>query len=158
MTNDRRNSEDNFKEAKVVENKNFQLNLQSILQSANPQSVLTLTEPKILPAPLFAEFRRAAVIKTAAPVNQIQLENAVAQAVRSRVIISTADINLTWKNRRRKWINLARVNLPMLGWEICYAQRGENFIVSNSSNLLREILASPEDMPVEKVSESPIDN
>nr|MBA3692338.1 hypothetical protein [Acidobacteriota bacterium] len=54
--------EDNFKKSKVIEDKSYQSNLQNILQTANPQSVLTLTEPKNLPMPLFAEFRRATVI------------------------------------------------------------------------------------------------
>ena len=150
--------EDNFKESKVVADKSYQSNLQNVLQAANPQSVLTLTEPKNLPVPLFAEFRRAAVIKTGAPVNQIQLETAVAQAARSRISISASDINLTWKTVGENESSWRELNLPMLGWEICYAQRGENLIVSNSSNLLREILTQSEDMPIEKVSASPIDN
>ena len=150
--------EDNYKESKVIEDKSSQSNLQNVLQAANPQSVLTLTEPKNLPVPLFAEFRRAAVIKTFAPVNQIQLETAVAQAARNRVSISASDINLTWKTVGENKLSWRELNLPMLGWEICYAQHGENLIVSNSSNLLREILAQSENMPVEKISDSPIDN
>jgi hypothetical protein len=150
--------EDEFKESKVTEDKSYQSNLQNILQAANPQSVLILTEPVNLPAPLFAEFRRAAVIKTAAPVNQIQLETAIAQTARSRVSISAADINLTWKTAGENGLSWRELHFPMLGWEICYAQRGENLIVSNSSNLLKEILAASEDTPVERVSESPIDN
>jgi len=150
--------EDNYKESKVVEGENFQSNLQNVLQTANPQSVLTLTEPKNLTFPLFAEFRRAAVIKTGAPVNQIQLETAIAQAARSRVSISAADTNLTWKTAGENGLSWRELNLPMLGWEICYALRGENLIVSNSSNLLREILTSSGDVQVEKVFESPISN
>jgi len=150
--------EDNFKKSKVIEDKSYQSNLQNILQTANPQSVLTLTEPKNLPMPLFAEFRRATVIKTVAPVNQIQLENAVAQAARNRVSLSASDINLTWKTAGENGLSWRELNLPMLGWEICYAQRGENLIVSNSSNLLRETLAHTEDIQDEKVSAFPIDN
>lgn len=150
--------EDNFKKSKVIEDKSYQSNLQNILQTANPQSVLTLTEPKNLPMPLFAEFRHATVIKTVAPVNQIQLENAVAQAARNRVSISASDINLTWKTAGENGLSWRELNLPMLGWEICYAQRGENLIVSNSSNLLRETLAHTEDIQDEKVSAFPIDN
>ena len=150
--------EDNFKKSKVIEDKSYQSNLQNILQTANPQSVLTLTEPKNLPMPLFAEFRRATVIKTVAPVNQIQLENAVAQAARNRVSLSASDINLTWKTAGENGLSWRELNLPMLGWEICYAQRGENLIVSNSSNLLRETLAHTEDIQDKKVSAFPIDN
>lgn len=150
--------DDKFKESKVAEDKSYQSNLQNILQTANPQSVLTLTEPKNLPVPLFAEFRRAAVIKTVAPVNQIQLENAVAQAARSRISITASDINLTWKTVGENGLSWRELNLPMLGWEICYVQRGENLIVSNSSNLLKEILAQPKDRQVEKISEFPIGN
>ncbi|HEV8160632.1 MAG TPA: hypothetical protein VGP58_16495 [Pyrinomonadaceae bacterium] len=150
--------EDNFKKSKVIEDKSYQSNLQNILQTANPQSVLTLTEPKNLPMPLFAEFRRATVIKTVAPVNQIQLENAVAQAARNRISLSVSDINLTWKTAGENGLSWRELNLPMLGWEICYAQRGENLIVSNSSNLLRETLAHTEDIQDEKVSAFPIDN
>jgi hypothetical protein len=150
--------EDNFKDSKVVEDKSYQADLQNILQSAYPQSVLTLTEPVNLPAPLFAEFRRVAVIKTAAPVNQVQLEAAIAQAARSRVGISAAGINLTWKTAEENGTSWRELNLPMLGWNICYAQNGENLIISNSSNLIRKILARTEDIQVEKIPESPIDN
>lgn len=150
--------EDNFKESKIVEDKHSPSNLQNILQTASPQSVLTLTAPKNLPMPLFAEFRRAAVIKTAAPVSQTQLETAIAQVVKTRVSVSTADINLTWKTVGENGLSWRELNLPMLGWEICYTQHGEILIISNSSNLLREILAQPEDMQIEKVSQSLIDN
>lgn len=148
--------EDNFKE--VVGDKNSQSNLQNVLQTANPQSVLTLTAPKNLPTPLFAEFQCAAVIKTEASFNQIQLETAIAQIVKNRVSISAADINLTWKTTSESGFLWRELDLPMLGWEVCYARRGAILIVSNSSNLLREILASSGDIPLEKFSAYPIDN
>ncbi|MCY7346229.1 MAG: hypothetical protein LH614_08400 [Pyrinomonadaceae bacterium] len=150
--------EDDFKEAKVIEDKNSPSNLPNILRAADPQSILTLTEPKNFPPPLFAEFRRAVVIKLAAPVNQMQLEAAIAQVVKSRVSLTVSDINLTWKNGWENDLSWRQLDLPMLGWEICYAQRGENLIVADNSNLLREMLAPPENKLNENVSASPIDN
>ncbi len=150
--------EDNLPESKSEEN-SYQTNLQNVLQTAGAQSVLTLTEPKKLPVPLFAEFRRAVVVKTTAPVGQTQLETAIAQAAQNRVSIAASDINLTWKIVTENGLSWRELNLPMLGWEICYARRGEHLIISNSSNFLREILAqSSENTRVEKVFASPIDN
>lgn len=149
--------EDNLKKPAAVEDKIYQANLQNIFQAANPQSVLILTEPKILPMPLFAEFRRAAVIKTNAAVNQIQMEKAIAQAAQNRIAVSNSDVNLQWKTVEENGVSRRELNLPMLGWEICYARRGENLVVSNSANLLNEILAQTENSNVEKFSESPID-
>ena len=153
------NPEDDFKESKVFQVKSHQSELQNVLRAASPQSVLTLTEPQNLPVPLFAEFHRAAVIKTTGAVNQTQFETAIAKVVKNRISIITPDINLIWKNaggeNRFSWREL---NLPMLGWEISYAQRGKHLIVSNDSNLLREILARSEDMQIEEVSAAAIDN
>lgn len=150
--------EADFKESKVVKDKSSSANLPNILQAANPQSVLTLTEPKNLPPPLFAEFRRAVVIKLAAPINQMQLEAAIAQIVKNRVSLTVSNINLTWKTRRENDLSWRELSLPMLGWEICYTQRGENLIVADHANLLRELLAPPENKLIENVSASPIDN
>ena len=149
--------EDNFKKSAMVEDKFSKTNLQNIFQAADPQSVLILTEPKSLPMPLFAEFRRAAVIKTNAAVNQIEMEKAIAQAAQNRIAISNSDANLQWKTVEENGVSRRELNLPMLGWEICYTRRGENLIVSNSANLLNEILAQKENKTAEKISESPID-
>ncbi len=150
--------EADFKESKVVKDKGAPSNLPNILQAARPNSILTLTEPKNLPPPLFAEFRRAVVIKLAAPVNQMQLESAIAQIVKNRVSLTASGVNLTWKTGRENDLAWRQLDLPMLGWEICYAQRGENLIVADNANLLREMLAPPENKLLENVSASPIDN
>lgn len=147
---------DNFAEA--VENKSRNPNLQNVLRSAKPQSVLTLIEPKTLPVPLFAKFRRAAVFKTAVPVNQTQFETAIAQAVRNRVSIPAAGVNLAWKTVEENGFPRRELDLPMLSWKICYTQRGENLIVSNSSNLLNEILAQSESRRAEPLEVARIDN
>ena len=150
--------EDDFKESKVFQDESRRTELQNVLKAAGPQSVLTLTEPKNLPVPLFAEFRRAAVIKTTGAVNQTQFETALAQIVQNRVSIPAPDMNLIWKTAGDDGLSWRELNLPMLGWKACYAERGNNLIVSNDPNLLREILARSENVPVEKVSASVIDN
>lgn len=69
-----------------------------LLETAKPQSVLTFTEPRLLPAPLFAEFRRAAIFNLAAPgnFNRDSLEAAIEKNLAARVLISAPDVELKW--------------------------------------------------------------
>lgn len=143
---------------KPNENKNYKSNLQTVLRAANPQRVLTLVEPKYLPMPLFAEFRRAVVIQIKETVNQTQLEAAIAQMARSRVSISDEDLNLAWQTIEKNGTTWRTLNLPMLSWEICYAKQGNFLIFSNSSDFLEKILAQSKNAPEKKILNSSINS
>ncbi|MGI8787701.1 MAG: hypothetical protein ACR2HG_08085 [Pyrinomonadaceae bacterium] len=138
------NSETNLK---------WQTDLQNILRAANPQSVLSLTRPRQLPMPLFAEFQRAVVINLAAPArfNQSEFESALARSAANRATISAANAELNWETKMENGAARRELSLPLLGWEIGYARRGGELIVSNSRDFLTEIMTKQNRPPNENL-------
>lgn len=114
------------------------------LQSARPQTVLTFTEPRLLPAPLFVEFRRAAIFHLASPggFNPDSFEAAIEKSVGARVLISAPGALLKWETKSENGIARRELKLPVLGWEISYATRGDELILTNGADFLREIDAT----------------
>ncbi|HEX8734026.1 MAG TPA: hypothetical protein VF721_01800 [Pyrinomonadaceae bacterium] len=121
------------------------------LQSGKPQTVLTFTEPKLLPAPLFVEFRRAAIFNLAAPDNfkRVAFESAIEKHVGARVLIAAPNAHLKWETKSENDITWRELKLPMLGWEISYAARGDDLILTNSSDFLREIATAENPTKIE---------
>lgn len=117
----------------------FDDDFQKVIRASNPKIIFSATSPKLLPAPLFADFRKALIIKLDSPnaLNRQNLENALAKKLKSQLTIADDSKNLSWETVDT-WREL---NLPMLGWGIAYALKGDNLILSNSSELLKEILS-----------------
>lgn len=111
------------------------------LQTANPQAVLTFTQPEVLPAPKFVEFRRAALFYLAAPnaFNQTAFEEAVKQNLASRLLVSTPNSQLKWETKNENGVASRELDLPMLGWGLNYAIRGNILVLTNNSNFLQKI-------------------
>lgn len=114
------------------------------LQSAKPQAVLTFTEPRLLPAPLFVEFRRAAIFNLASPgaFNREAFESAIEKTIAAQVLISAPNAKLKWETKSENETSWRELKLPMLGWEISYATRGDELILTNAASFLREIAAT----------------
>ncbi|MDQ2745935.1 MAG: hypothetical protein M3T96_01600 [Acidobacteriota bacterium] len=115
-------------------------------QSAVPNAALTFGAPKILPAPRFAEFRRAAVFNLAAPenFNRTAFESAVERNLAARVLVSSPEIKLNWETKNENNLSWRELDLPMLGQTVDYAIRGGEMILTNDADFLREILAAGE--------------
>ena len=127
-----------------------------LLRTANPQAVLSFTEPELQPAPRFVEFRRAAVFSLAAPgkFNQSEFESALAKVFAQKVLIAAPNAGFEWRTKSENELSWRELNLPMTAWSACYVLRGNELILTNSAELLREILASKSAEKSENFAES----
>ena len=129
---------------KISAEKQFRNDLQNALAPTNPQIVLTAQMPQMLPAPLFAEFRKAAILTLGAPnnLNRENLENVLAEKLRNQLTIADSAAKLDWETKTENNKQWRELNLPMLGWGISYSLKGDKLIFSNSAELLKTIIFS----------------
>jgi hypothetical protein len=93
--------------------------------------------------PLFVEFRRVAILPLQTPTNlnrQI-LEDAISKAAQSRLTVAGPSVALKWIDHAENDQTWRELELPMLGWHFCYALRGSDLIIANSSELLSAVLS-----------------
>ena len=110
--------------------------------------------------PLFVDFRRAALVTLQTPgqLNQPSLEKALSGLAQSRLTIAGPVASLPWTNRNEAEHEWRELELPMLGWKLCYALRGRELVLANSTELLRSILSSQkEQRPLEIDSKAALD-
>jgi hypothetical protein len=121
----------------------FAASLQESLAPAHPLWAANLTSPQTMKGPLFVEFRRAAIVTLRAPgsLNREMFESALGQAVQARLMTAGARANLKWTDADGAGQRWRQLDVPMLGWELCYALKGSELIVSNSRELLQSVLA-----------------
>lgn len=143
---------DDVEETETFERKERRIDFAGAFESAEPQTVLTFTTPRILPAPLFLKFRRAAVIRFAAPekFNRAAFEAAIRQRIAEQVLIAAPNEKLIWETNGESDFSYRALHLPMLGWQISYAVRGDDLILTNDVEFLREAAANAETRTVEK--------
>ena len=123
----------------------FFTNLQTALAPARPSSVVLATRPHSTDGPLFVEFQKAAIIhlQSAGNLRRDLLERGIALAAQGRLTIAGKDSEPVWESRNEGEHMWRQLHLPMLGWEICYAIRDGELIVTNSAELLKTVLDSP---------------
>jgi hypothetical protein len=124
----------------------FLAGLQNVLSPARPSAVAVATTPHVTQGPLFAEFRRVAIFNLQSPGNLRRelLEQTVAQAAQSRLTVVNSGSQLEWESHSEAGLNWRLLDLPMLGWEICYALKDSMLILSNSNEMIKEVLQSHE--------------
>lgn len=124
----------------------FLIGLQNVLSPARPSAVAVATTPHVTQGPLFAEFRRVAIFNLQSPKNLRSelLEQAVAQGAQSRLTVVNSGSQFKWENHSDSGLNWRALDLPMLGWEICYALKDNMLIVSNSAEMIKDVLQSHE--------------
>ena len=148
-SNDYENLSENYDEAidddddETTVEKNTDFDFSKVLSAAKPTAILTFTEPKVLPAPLFVEFRRAAVYHLDAPnaFNQAAFESVIERGISQNILVSSSDAKLSWETKSENNITRRELHLPMIGWTIGYATRSNELILTNNSDFLQEILA-----------------
>lgn len=120
------------------------IDLSKVLTAANPSAVLTFTEPKILPAPLFVEFRRAAIyhLNTPDAFDQTAFETAIEGEISGKILISSPGVKLNWETKTENDVSRRELNAPMLGWSVGYVLRGNELILTNNAKFLIEIVAA----------------
>jgi hypothetical protein len=124
----------------------FATALRSALQQAKPALVAKIAQPRAIEGPLFAEFRRAAIIKLENPsaINTEGLERAIADLAASRLMIAGATGRFEWKDRIANGTGWREMALPMLGRSVGYGVRGQLLIVSNNATLLASLVSNGE--------------
>ncbi|MCA1592830.1 MAG: hypothetical protein LC754_09320 [Acidobacteria bacterium] len=128
--------------------------LRQALRPASPLVAATAESPRGADGPLFAEFRRGVILSLGRPtaLDERAFESALSSLVRSRLMLAGSGASLGWTSRNagaRQWREL---ELPMLGWGVCYARRGRELIVSNNASLLAEMLAGEGQLPRDEAS------
>ena len=120
--------------------------LENVLSPARPSSVAVATTPHAAKGPLFVEFRRVAVFKLQSPGNLRRelLEQTVALGAQGRLTVVNSGSQPKWETRSDAGLAWRSLNLPMLGWEICYAVKDNMLILSNSTELMKAVLESNE--------------
>jgi len=116
--------------------------LQNVLNPARPSSVAIATTPHTSKGPLFVEFRKVAIFNLQSPGNLRRelLEQTVARGAQERLTVVSSASQPGWQTGPA-WRFL---DLPMLGWEICYTIKDNMLIVSNSNEMMKAVLESRE--------------
>jgi hypothetical protein len=119
---------------------NYEIDFANLLQPANPQTVLTFTEPKVLASPLFVDFQHTAIFNLDKPAkfNRELFESAVTKSFLSKTVISAPNVRLLWETKSENDISWREISLPMLGLKTCYSVLGNELIVSNNSDFMRQ--------------------
>ncbi|HEX5603137.1 MAG TPA: hypothetical protein VFX63_11325 [Pyrinomonadaceae bacterium] len=116
--------------------------LQNVLGPARPSSVAVATTPHTSKGPLFVEFRKVAIFNLQSPgsLRRELLEQTIADGAQGRLTVVNSGSQPRWQTGPA-WRLL---NLPMLGWEICYTLKDNMLIVSNSNEMMKAALESHE--------------
>jgi hypothetical protein len=116
--------------------------LRSALQAARPSVAAKIAEPHAVEGPLFAEFRRAAIITLDDPpaLERAALERAITALAANRLMIAGATASFEWSGRSANGAEWREMRLPMLGRAVGYGLRGRHLIISNNTDLLASLM------------------
>ncbi|MBC7795706.1 MAG: hypothetical protein H7Z37_02405 [Pyrinomonadaceae bacterium] len=134
---------DEADELETVARRETAVDFSMFFQSSNPQTILTFTRPQILPAPLFLEFNRAAIFNVNSPANfdNNAFEAVIAQRFAENTTITASGAKLKWETKTENNVTRRELVLPLIGFSVSYATRGNQLILTNNADFLREILA-----------------
>jgi hypothetical protein len=127
----------------------FSAALRLALQPARPTLVARIAQPRAIDGPLFAEFRRAAIISLQNPslLDRASLERAIADLAASRLMIAGATARFEWRDRSANGAQWREMQLPMLGRAVGYGVRGQELIISNNPELLASLVSEQQSKP-----------
>ncbi len=143
---------DDTDDEETIERREIDIDFSKMLESANPHTVLTFTQPKVLPVPMFVEFQQAAVFNLASPesFDRNAFESAIARKLSAQVMIAAPDVKLNWETKLENNYSRRELKLPMLGWNVSYALRGNDLILVNDTDFLREIFTAQNMSEIER--------
>ena len=120
----------------------FSALLRLALQQAKPSVAAKIAEPRAVEGPLFAEFRRAAIIalENPASLERESLERAMAALAASHLMVAGAPATFGWNSRSANGAEWREMRLPMLGRAVGYGLRGQHLIISNNSETLASLM------------------
>lgn len=149
---------DESDEDEKIKRRETNVDFSKLIQLANPKAILTFTEPKVLPAPMFIEFRHGAIFQLASPANfnRELFESETEKKLLAQILISAPNIRLNWETKTGKDATWRELKLPMLEWKIAYMLRGSELILTDNADFLPEIVAAGNSQPYKK-QDSPLD-
>jgi hypothetical protein len=138
----------------------FAERLQAAIAPAQPLAAVSAASPRTIAGPLFVEFRRVAILTLQSPagLNRELLETAIAKAAQSRLTVAGPSVDLKWVGHSENDQSWRELELPLLGWHFCYVLRGRELIVANSSEFLREVMATKPRAAIAERSAPALDN
>jgi len=121
-----------------------EISLRQALQPARPLYAANVASLRATTGPLFAESTRAVILTLAAPArfNPSAFESALANLASSNLMIAGSAARSVWESRNENGAQWREMSLPLVGWRLCYALRGQELILANSPDLLLEMLTS----------------
>jgi hypothetical protein len=116
--------------------------LRDSLAAARPLYSATVESPRTFDGPLFAEFRKGAVITLQSPGNfrPAVFERSIARLAESRLMIAGSSGGLNWADASCGAEACRELRLPALGWGMYYAQRGPDLVLANSQEMMKAML------------------
>jgi hypothetical protein len=116
--------------------------LNSALRAARPSVAAKIARPRAVEGPLFAEFRRAAIIALDNPqaLDRAALERAITGMAANRLMIAGTQAPFEWNGRNANGSEWREMRLPMLGRAVGYGLRGRHLIVSNDTETLASLM------------------
>jgi hypothetical protein len=128
----------------TIERQETTIDFSESLASARPQAILTFARSQILPAPLFIDFRRAAIFHLGAPkkFNRQAFETAIAGKFAAQTMIAAPNAEFVWETKTENETVRRELKLPMLEWRAVYELRGDLLILANDASFFQEIVAS----------------
>lgn len=135
---------DEIETDETIERSEIKIDFDEFLKAAEPREVLTFVRPQILPAPLFADFRRASIFRLAAPsnYNRQAFEAAIERKFTAQTMIAAPNVEFVWETKTENGSARRELKLPMLEWRAVYALRGDLLIIANDESFFREIVAA----------------
>jgi hypothetical protein len=116
--------------------------LNSALRPARPSVAAKIASPRAVEGPLFAEFRRAAIIALDNPqaLDRAAMERAITGLAANRLMIAGTQASFEWNSRNANGCEWREMRLPMLGRAVGYGLRGRHLIVSNDAETLASLM------------------
>lgn len=143
---------DDADDVETIERSEIEIDFSKIIQPTKPRAILTFTQPLVLPAPLFAEFRRAAIFNLAAGAsfNRDAFESAIIQKLAAQTMIDQPGANLKWETETANNFAWHRLDLPMLYRNVSYSIQGDLLILTNNADYLQNIFLPPSQSEIAK--------
>ncbi|MEW6736676.1 MAG: hypothetical protein AB1489_35635 [Acidobacteriota bacterium] len=150
----------NYSELQNQTRKRFQSSLQQALQSANPIFAASAESPHAINGPLFAEFRRLAILTLQSPqtFDEPSFQHAMAKLVESQLMVAGTQGDLKWRSRQQKGYSYQELDLPMLGWQLYYTIIGPELVITNSREMLQAVLSGKRQIRMDKAFSRSLDD
>jgi hypothetical protein len=117
--------------------------LESAIEKTRPAVAAVAEDAVARNGPLFADFRRLAIIRLEEPggLDVKSLEESLSSLAVGRLTAAGTGSELKWVDAGEGARRRRELALPMLGWTLCYTLRGRDLFVSNDASFLDSALA-----------------